>query len=213
MIFVEDISQYCDIEILHIMRAQIKPTYQIQRINSLLNRLEEFNQLDSELFMKRPRQKAWCGAEVLKHMIVAHNAYANKINDALTKSKPVKEEIEVLSASAIPSFLIKRFPPKEGKIRFKMKTGKQFKPMLDVDKLTENQVEGIFSEMKATLNELSAWIEQTRKKDVLPVRFNSAVGPIVKFNVIEACEFILCHNERHFQQIENTLKAIGKVSS
>ena len=190
------------------MRVQIKPTHQIQRINSLVNQLEEFKNMNHKVFMKRPHEKAWSGAEVLKHMILGHTAYSDKVDDALAKSNSIKEEVDVLSTRSIPSFLIKRFPPKEGEIRFKMKTTKAFKPVLDVDQLTKEQVEGLFVEMKKTLNQLSDWAEQTRKKDVLPIRFNSAIGAIVKFNASEACEFILCHNERHFQQVKNTIASV-----
>ena len=190
------------------MRVQIKPAHQIQRINSLLNQLDEFNNMDHKVFMKRPHEKAWSGAEVLKHMILGHTAYATKVDDALAKSNSVKDELDVRSTRAIPSFLIKRFRPKEGEIRFKMKTTKLFKPVLDVDELTKAQVDRLISEMKKTLNQLSDWVEQTRKKDVLPVRFNSAIGAVVKFNTSEACEFILCHNERHFQQVKNTIASV-----
>ncbi|MDG1331814.1 MAG: hypothetical protein P8P74_05765 [Crocinitomicaceae bacterium] len=190
------------------MRVQIKPTHQIQRINSLLNQLDELNKINPEAFMKRPHQKVWSGAEVLKHMIMAHAAYAAKIDGALGKLNSVKDEVEALPTRAIPSFLIKRFPPKEGEIRFKMKTTKSFKPVLEVDKLSKEHVQELLDKMKETLHQLSGWVEQTRKKDVLPVRFNSAIGAIVKFNASEACEFILCHNERHFQQVKNT---IGEV--
>ncbi|MFK7785671.1 MAG: hypothetical protein AB8B56_11175 [Crocinitomicaceae bacterium] len=189
------------------MRAHIKPTHQIQRINSLLNRLEEFKTQDRKTFMIRPTEKAWSGAEVLKHMIIAHGVYEEKVENALLKLKPVNEEVDVVSTRAIPSFLIKRFPPKDGKIRFKMKTMKTFKPMLDVNELSENDVNDLLTEMQKTLNQLSSWVEQTRKNDVLPIRFNSAVGAIVKFNASEACEFILCHNERHFQQLTNTISS------
>jgi len=189
------------------MRAQIKPIHQIQRINSLLNQIEEFKTQDSKAFMKRPNEKAWSGAEVLKHMIIAHVVYEEKVESALARLKPANEEVEVLSTRAIASFLIKRFPPKEGRIRFKMKTSKVFKPMLKMDELTENDVNDLFTEMQKTLHQLASWVEQTRKKDVLPIRFNSAVGATVKFNASEACEFILCHNERHFQQLTNTIQS------
>lgn len=190
------------------MRVQIKPTHQIQRINSLLNQLEEFNKLDGDLFMKRPNEKAWCGAEVIKHMIVAQDAYAEKLETTLAKLKASSVDVEAVPTRAIPSFLIKRFPPMEGEIKFKMKTSKQFKPMMDINKLTSEDVDQVKEEMKKSLNQLSSWVEQTRKKDVFPIRFNSAIGPIVKFNASEACEFILCHNERHFQQVKNTVDAV-----
>ena len=192
------------------MRAQIKPTHQIQRINSLLNRLDEFNQLNTETFKIRPNFKTWSGAEVIKHMVIAHKAYEEKVESALAKLKATKEEVEVLSTRSVPSFLIKRFPPKDGKIRFKMKTSKIFKPLLDNSKLSNGEVKTLLIEMEKTLHQLSSWVEQTRKKDVLPVRFNSAIGPVVKFNASEACEFILCHNERHFQQLKNTISTASK---
>lgn len=191
------------------MRAQIKPTHQIQRINSLLNRLEEFKKLNTKTLLKWPNEAAWCGAEVLKHMIIAHNVYVAKVEGALAKLKPANKEVEVVSTRAMPSFLIKRFPPQDGKIRFKMKTMKTFKPVFDINKLTEDDVNILFSEMKKTLHQLSSWVEQTRKMDVLPVRFNSAVGAWVKFNASEACEFILCHNERHFQQLKNAVSVVN----
>ena len=187
------------------MRVQIKPTHQIQRINLLQNQLTEISKLDYQLLMKRPRQESWCCAEVLKHMFVAQLAYSTKIDQALSKLKKVEEEVEVLSSSLIPSYLIKRFPPIEGEIKFKMKTSKQFKPMLDLASLTQLNIIEIVDEMNESLTELKKWVEETRKKEVKPVRFNSAIGPVVRFNVSEACEFILCHNERHFQQITNTL--------
>lgn len=193
---------------VNIMRVQIKPTHQIQRINLLKNQLTDIRQLDYQLLMRRPREESWCCAEVLKHMFIAQVVYADKMNQALSKLKRVNEEVEVISSSLIPSYLIKRFPPIEGKIRFKMKTSKQFKPVLDIQKLTPEKTNEILDEMEQALNQLMSWIEETRNKDVQSIRFNSAIGPIVRFNVSEACEFILCHNERHFQQISNTLAAL-----
>lgn len=190
------------------MKVKIKPAHQIQRINLLQNRLNEIRKVDFQLLIKRPREKSWCCAEVIKHMFVAHSAYSTKIDLALSSLKASNEDFEVLSASAVPSFLIKRFPPVEGKIRFKMKTSKQFKPMLDLEVLTQKNVNEILDEMSNSLTELMGWVEDTRKKDVRSIRFNSAIGPLVKFNASEACEFIICHNERHFQQVANTLMSL-----
>lgn len=197
---------------MQIMRAQIKPIHQIQRVNLLVNQLEEMKQIDTQLFMKRPKHEAWCGAEVLKHMILGQQAYTDKVDRALKKAKPVRDEVESITPRFIPSFLIKRFPPIDGEIRHKMKTTKRFKPMLDPDNLTTDEVHQFLSEMKKMLEQLSVWVEKTRKKDVRPIRFNSAIGPIVRFNASEACEFILCHNERHFQQLNNAIRSAKEKS-
>lgn len=191
-------------------RVKIKPTYQIQRINQLQNRLLELRAVESKQLRKRPHSKAWSCLEVIEHMIVAQASYNDKMNEALAKSKSADGNMDVIRTRAIPSYLIKRFPPQEGKIRFKMKTTKQFKPMLDNEKLTQENVTELLEKMSKSLDQLVAWVEQTRKKDVLPIRFNSAIGPLVRFNASEACEFILCHNERHFQQIANVLSAVNE---
>lgn len=190
------------------MRVTIKPVYQIQRINNLQNQLAALREVDSNLLKKRPHEKAWCIAEVIEHMIVAQSVYAQKLDETLANLTNAKEDVEAVRTRAVPSLLIKRFPPIEGEIRFKMKTAKQFKPMLDIDKLTTDNMIEMIEKMEKSLNQLLAWIELTRKKEVQSIRFNSAIGAIVKFNASEACEFILCHNERHFQQISNTLKQV-----
>lgn len=192
------------------MRVIIKPAHQIQRINKLQNELTALRSIDPVEFVKRPHPKAWCSAEVIEHMVVAQSAYAKKLNETLAKLKLADGDVEEIRTRAVPSFLIKRFPPNEGEIRFKMKTTKQFKPMLDIDKLSSEKVIEIIQKMERSLDQLRGWVEQTRNKDVQEIRFNSAVGAMVKFNASEACEFILCHNERHFQQVSNTLNQLKR---
>lgn len=107
------------------MSVHIKPIHQIQRVNKLKNLLDELRNKDTQSFMIRPHEKAWCGAEVLKHMIIAQDVYSQKINGTLSKLKTITTDLESVRAKGIPSFLIKRFPPIEGQIRFKMKTQKR----------------------------------------------------------------------------------------
>ncbi len=147
------------------MRVKIKPTHQIQRINILRNQLAEIITMDNSLIMKRPHDKAWCCVEVIKHMVVSQLAYEVKIDKALLQSEQVSDEIDYLPTRAIPSFLIKRFPPVEGEIRLKMKTLKQFNPTLNVEKMTSQDVDVIVREMNNSLSQLENWVDQTRKKN------------------------------------------------
>jgi hypothetical protein len=189
--------------------AKLLPESQILRINRIKNELTELKKVAPELLKKRPTEKSWCAIEVTKHMVLGHNAYVDKIENALQRLSEGQEVIHEIKATWIPSMLIKRFPPKEGKIRFKMKTMKTFQPVMTADELLKYPTERVFDEFEATLTQLQKWIEQYRKTDVTKVRFNSAVGAMVKFNVAEACEFILCHNERHLQQIQNTIQLVN----
>lgn len=185
------------------MSVQIHPEQQIQRINALLTKLEEVRRLSTEELTKRPNEKAWSVIEVVKHMSIAHIAYRKKVKKALASPASTKEGIDGIRSRAIPGFLIKRFPPKDGKIRFKMKTMRAFQPLLNLQNV---DTESEFIELKQCLEELKKWVNTYRTQPVSLRKFNSAIGAMVRFNIPEACEFILCHNERHFHQVSRILQ-------
>lgn len=186
------------------MSTFIKPAFQIQRINELENQLKAFQSLSIEELTRRPSPKSWSAIEVAKHMVIGHEAYRDKVNGALSlnSSNDVPSEFK---ASAIPSFLIKRFPPKEGQIKHKMKTMKRFKPVIDFSELNREGVDSILSELSEILEELKDWVEHYRTRSISMKKFNSAIGAAVRFNIPESCEFILCHNERHFLQMHRAI--------
>lgn len=177
------------------MRARIKPEQQIQRINTLIGELEGYRSLSMDELKRKPSSKSWSIIEVIKHMSIGQDAYREKINKALISSRS-KEMVEDLRCSAIPSYLIKKFPPVEGKIKMKMKTAKKFEPI----NVGEN-MDIVINELVQNLEELKSWINKYRTSEISMKKFNSAIGPVVRFNVPEACEFILCHDERHFYQM------------
>jgi hypothetical protein len=189
------------------MRVRIHPEQQIQRINQLIKQLEDFKKETVEVMKKRPNESSWSAIEVIKHMSLGQDAYREKIETAFKNQGGKIGKVEALVTGQIPSFLIKRFPPKANKIRFKMKTMKQFKPLLNHDEIN---VDNLRNELMDCLIELKSWINSYRNKPISLKKFNSAIGFTVRFNIPEACEFILCHNERHFLQAQNTLKKAGK---
>lgn len=79
-----------------------------------------------------------------------------------------------------------------------MKTAKKFEPINVGEDMSL-----VINELVQNLEELKTWINQYRTSEISLKKFNSAIGPVVRFNVPEACEFILCHDERHFHQMRN----------
>ena len=183
-------------------RVIISPENQIQRINALIIKLQDFEKIPLTDLQKKPHEKAWNSIEVLRHMVIGHNAYREKIDTTIQKLPVSSDQLNGVKSRSIPSFLIKRFPPIEGEIKFKMKTGKIFEPSTEMGGV---DLPKEFAEMQDCLIHLYDSVQAYRLKQVEKIKFNSAIGPVVRFNVAEACEFILCHNERHFRQIENNL--------
>lgn len=185
-------------------RAQITPVTMLARIQKLEGRIIDWKKF-SVSAIKIQNGKAWSGVEIILHMIIAQEAYSKKMDETLKQLPFSENKIESIRASAIPSFLIKRFPPKDGKVKFKMKTTKQFKPLLSPTEIEKTDVSELKTQLKNSLEQLKNWVTLSSTKNVFEQKFASAIGPIVQFNVLEACEFILCHNERHFHQLEKSL--------
>ena len=178
------------------------------RNKKLAEAIETFKLEDNSVLSKRPRPKSWCVLEVIEHMNIAHKVYEAKIDLALSNLSNSTNESSQIRAAAIPSFLIKRFPPKEGKIKMKMKTFDKFKPVFNPENISESEIKSIFDRFEAGINHINFALQKYPQKNVTEIKFPSAIGSLVKFNVAEACEFVICHNERHVQQIINTLKKV-----
>lgn len=178
------------------MRVTIKPEQQIQRINKLLSYLESTKERTDASLNHRTNEKSWSALETAKHISMGHKAYQPMIDATFSNSKGTKVEVDQLRCSYISSLLMKRFAPVDKQIKFKMKTMKKFQPIFDHDAVVDTKM--VIAELEACLNELKSWVNNYRTNPISLKKFNSAVGAVVRFNIPEACEFILCHNERHF---------------
>ncbi|MEM7160871.1 MAG: DinB family protein [Bacteroidota bacterium] len=185
------------------MAIEISTERQFRRIKKLQNALMNLRKCTWEDLQKKTNSKSWSVIEIIDHMIIAQEVYRPKINKALNREYDSLQK--KTKSKGIPAFLIKRFPPQKDKIRLKMKTSKIFRPHVSNVDLENGDGLNYIDKMDSSLRELNDWCSASEKAD-LSYKFNSAIGPIVRFNVMEACEFILCHNERHFQQIKNVLR-------
>lgn len=90
-----------------------------------------------------------------------------------------------------------------------MKTSKKFEPIFVLADLDDQEVEQVFTQFFSDKRHLKNCIHSSRTKKVRRRRINSAIGPIVRFYLPEAYEFIIGHDERHLVQIEEVLEQIG----
>lgn len=194
-------------------RVIINRNNQLKRNQELLTQVNSVKELDLTVLTKRPKAKSWCVLEVIEHMNIAHEAYANKIDTALSKLSESSTEKLTTKATRTPSYLIKNFPPKDGVIKMKMKTFSKFKPVFDPSIIDGEGAKKIFDKFEAGITHIENALTKYSSKNVEELKFASAIGPIVKFNVAEACEFVICHNERHVQQIINTLKKVNSTDT
>ncbi len=186
-------------------KARINSKEQLERIQIMRAKSDFLKKQSFADLTKTPNPKSWSAIEAIEHMVIAHKAYEDKIDNCLKELGASNQDINEVTARSIPSYLIKRFPPKEGKIKFKMKTFKRFYPIFNIKNIGQDQIDLTLSNFEKSLDHLESAVKLYPSKNVESIKFNSAIGATVKFNVAEACEFVICHNERHLLQAENVL--------
>lgn len=187
-------------------RTRLQPELQLQRIAHMRQLSATWREMPDELMLRAPAEGRWSAAETVEHMVEAHRLYIPKIDGALAQLPA--GSWEHLNAGRLASFLNRGFLPKDGKLRYKMKTQEVFKPKRLVASAKPETWSEVLAAFAASLDHLEMSVKAARQKQVRHLRFNSAIGPVVRFNVAEAIEFILRHNERHLFQIDQTLAAV-----
>lgn len=155
--------------------------------------------LPEEVLSARPAEEAWSTVECFDHMNKATELYLNQIEKKLEQLKPEKGDYK---KTMFASMFTKRLAPTaEGEIKSKMKTLKVFYPKVGVGKEAIEQ-------FKANLERFKVVLIQAKNKDLRSFKVTTALGPILKFYLGDALDFVHAHNRRHVQQIKNTIAAI-----
>lgn len=183
----------------------LSPENQIQRLNGILKKVRELHQLEISQLVMSPNAKSWNVVEVLAHLSKSYGLYVEKIDAALAKLPTTNSGSQDFKARPWQQFAIEGQRPKGKKRKWKMKTLKRFEPLLERETLTREKIDAIFDEFFQLHGHLKEVILKSRSKDVSKVKITSAIGPIIKFYLPEAFEFLLCHMERHMVQINEIL--------
>ena len=182
----------------------LTPEDQIQRLNALLNFVASLKELEFSELTKRPNEKSWNTLEVLEHLNIAYSPYRPKIATALQNMADSDGSVWNHQPGFWNRFIIKGQRPKGKKRPFKIKTLKKFEPILP-EKMGQNDAMAVFQQFKESYGELKRFILESRQKQIQHQRISSAIGPIIKFHLPEAFEFLICHAERHKVQIDGIL--------
>jgi len=183
----------------------LTPEHQIQRLNTVLNKIGELQELPFEQWTKVPHEKSWNLLEVLEHLSIAYRLYEAKIIRALQEAPEVNGTPWTFKARWWQKLVIEGQRPKGTKRPFKMKTLKRFEPLLDRTQLNPKQGKAIFKEFLGDYQKLKDSIVESRARDMRHTTITSAIGQVVKFHLPEAFEFLICHAERHMVQIDGIL--------
>lgn len=174
---------------------------QIQRVNLLINAVKEFQELPAEALIQKPDSKTWSLFEVIEHMNIAYEIYRPRIDKALQNLPDLATLESTFKAHTFPKLFIHMIKPKGEERKWKLKTLKRFEPNTHNSAISDTEITAMFKRFYDNKAHLKKAILDSRSKKVNQLRIVSAIGPIVKFYLPEAFEFIICHAERHVLQM------------
>lgn len=174
---------------------------QMQRTNHIIQTIENLQKLDFASLIQRPHPNQWSIIEVIGHMNSAYYLYESRLDQKLQELPASNESDDSFKVGRKMAFFINAITPQGTKRPMKMKTIKRFEPVFSLEELNAEKIEGVFNTFYGYKKHLKNSIQKARTKDVKHSKINSALGPLVKFYLPEAFEFLIGHDERHLVQI------------
>ncbi|QSE98286.1 DinB family protein [Fulvivirga lutea] len=156
--------------------------------------VKELSQSPIEEITKKASEKEWSALECVDHMNKAMSLYTEQMKELNLESG----EEEIVKIGLKGNFFAEGMRPKGEKISYKMPTTKIFVP-------EKNDATIILENFLKTLDWSENFLLKNRQNKWHKVKVTSALGPLVKFNLAEAFNFLLAHNERHILQARKAM--------
>jgi uncharacterized damage-inducible protein DinB len=147
----------------------------------------------------QPAAGKWSVAQVLEHL----NSYGRYYLPAIEKSIKGNNQPphEWFRSGWLGDYFTRIMRPGgDGRIANKMKAPKDHVPVLVLD---IHAVINTFMEQQRTLLNL---LEEAKKKDIGKTRTPVSISRFIKLKTGDTFRFLIAHEQRHFVQINNTLK-------
>ncbi len=170
---------------------------------------QEIKPLTAEQLNWQPNDRTWSVAQCLAHLNAYYRYYIpvfrGKISNTRFQERTDQFTSSPLGVAAYRSVKL----GKVKNIKRKLKSMKEYNPIVNTSLLTEDVVEeymGHVAEFKEVLKEGEA-INLRKTKCPLAIR------PVVKLNLGDAFIFTAYHNERHIEQMKRVMRQAGFPSA
>ncbi len=158
---------------------------------------ESLTDLPKDKLTTKPSDEEWSVLECVDHMNKATELYLDQIEQKIDRLKPSRKD------SFKKTWLANKFtkmlaPTEKGEIKSKMKTLASFVPNSDPDF-------SVLDRLVNNCNRVTGILEKAKNNNLRSFKVTTALGPILKFYLGDALDFILAHNQRHVLQIKNLI--------
>ncbi|WP_018343798.1 DinB family protein [Cytophaga aurantiaca] len=163
---------------------------------SICNAVETFQNLSTDVLLKRSNTGGWSIAQCLQHLNSYGDFYLPKIQTALKKDNSMYSKS--FRSGWIGSYFIEMMLPGSGK---KYKAFKKHVPESDLD------AAAVVSTFIHQQELLLSYLRIAHSQDLNRIKIPISISPFIKLKLGDVFQFIIAHNERHIEQAKRNLKA------
>ena len=185
-------------------KQPIIPEEQLRRLDTLAEQFAAWEELEPEVLTQSPGPGAWSILQIVDHLNIVYGIYRPRMQELLDTLPRTYEP----QGCFYPGWLARlsitsQRPTEQDERKWKMKTLGRFEPTDPA--ATEIDAAAAFRTLFADLAHLAGAIKAARYREIRRRKLVSGLGPVVKFYLPEAFEFLLAHLERHAVQARETL--------
>lgn len=166
----------------------------------ILQEAEKLQQADPDLVNRQPANDRWSVVQVLAHINYYSSTYNPRLENALSGTKAKQSEFK---PGWLGNYFTKMMLPKQdGTVVNKMSAPKDSRPEISLDAKT------VFAAFIGHQQDLIALLEKASFED-LDMRVATTISSLIKLKAGDTFRFLIAHQQRHFAQIERTVRAIA----
>ena len=173
-------------------------------VRQLILKTEYLQKEETRTLIIQPAAAKWSVTQVLEHLNSYGRYYLPAIEKSLAGSrKPAREWFK---AGWVGDYFTRMMKPgANGKITNKMQAPRNHRPRLLFD---ADAVINDFLEQQFILLNL---LQDATRKDIGAIRTPISISRLIKLKTGDTFRFLVAHEQRHFIQIDNTLKQIKEI--
>jgi hypothetical protein len=177
------------------------------RLKEQLKKLAEYRSMSAEVLTTRPSPERWSIVEICEHINLSSGHYFKLLRKIYNDPRSRLKLKESFTPGRFGEMSVKAMQPTDqGTINWKMKTLGMFEPRTAAGKGVRSM-----DELRSMLEGMIDLLEMARKRGLDGEKITSTLGPILRFKTGDAFRFPIAHQDRHFLQMERTLKALRSI--
>lgn len=183
-----------------VLATSLLETFQTDT-RQIMFRTAQLQQLPVSRLLQQPAPGRWSVAQVMEHLNTYGRYYLPKLQEVISNNK--SEPSEWFVPGWLGGYFTNSMMPKpDGTIGNKMKAFKNHTPVPELDAAKVIQE---FEQQEVLLLQL---LNKAQQVNLNRARIPVSIAPFIKLKMGDVFGFIIAHHQRHFVQIDNTLKNV-----